>query len=117
MTALAQECGAINLAQGFPNFQIDPQLQQCLVAAANENAHQYAPMPGLVSLREQIALLVANQYKRTVDINEILVTAGATQAIFTTITSFSKTAMRSGEFLIQVTQGSKYTVSKVLLNP
>lgn len=96
MTALAQECGAINLAQGFPNFQIDPQLQQCLVAAANENAHQYAPMPGLVSLREQIALLVANQYKRTVDINEILVTAGATQAIFTTITAL----VHSGEEVI-----------------
>lgn len=71
MTALAQECGAINLAQGFPNFQIDPQLQQCLVAAANENAHQYAPMPGLVTLREQIALLVAKQYGRVVDINEV----------------------------------------------
>ena len=87
MSALAQEYGAINLAQGFPNFQIDAQLQQCLVAAANENAHQYAPMAGLVALREQIALLVAKQYKRTLDIHEILVTAGATQAIFTTITA------------------------------
>jgi methionine aminotransferase len=96
MSALAQECGAINLAQGFPNFPIDPQLQQCLVAAANDNAHQYAPMAGLVSLREQIALLVANQYKRTVDINEILVSAGATQAIFTTITAL----VHSGEEVI-----------------
>ena len=85
MSALAQQCGAINLAQGFPNFEIDPLLQESLIEAANANAHQYAPMAGLVSLREQIAELIAQQYNRTIDISEILVTAGATQAIFTTI--------------------------------
>lgn len=85
MSALAQECGAINLAQGFPNFEIDPLLQECLIEAVNANAHQYAPMAGLVSLRGQIAELIAKQYKRSIDISEILVTAGATQAIFTTI--------------------------------
>lgn len=85
MSALAQECGAINLAQGFPNFEIDSALQDSLIEAANDNAHQYAPMAGLVSLREQIAKLIAQQYSRTIDISEILVTAGATQAIFTTI--------------------------------
>lgn len=87
MSALAAEHGAINLAQGFPNFEIDPLLKECLISAASSNAHQYAPMPGLVSLREQIALLVAKQYGRSVDINGVLVTAGATQAIFTAITA------------------------------
>ncbi len=85
MSALAQECGAINLAQGFPNFEIDSLLQDSLIEAAKANAHQYAPMAGLVSLRDQITKLLAQQYSRTVDISEILVTAGATQAIFTTI--------------------------------
>ena len=85
MSALAQECGAINLAQGFPNFEIDPDLQACLIEAAHSNAHQYAPMAGLISLREHIANLVATQYNRAIDVSEILVTAGATQAIFTTI--------------------------------
>lgn len=85
MSALAQECGAINLAQGFPNFEIDSKLQDCLIAAANANAHQYAPMAGLSSLREQISQLVLKQYKRGIDISDVLVTAGATQAIFTII--------------------------------
>ena len=85
MSALAQECGAINLAQGFPNFGIDAALQDSLIEAAKTNAHQYAPMAGLVYLREQIAKLIAQQYSRTIAISEILVTAGATQAIFTTI--------------------------------
>lgn len=87
MSALAAEHGAINLAQGFPNFEIDTLLKDCIISAANSNAHQYAPMPGLVTLREQISLLVAKQYSRNVNIDEILITAGATQAIFTTITA------------------------------
>jgi methionine aminotransferase len=85
MSALAQECGAINLAQGFPNFDIDPLLQASLIEAARASAHQYAPMAGLVGLREQISNLIAQQYNRSVDVSQILVTAGATQAIFTTI--------------------------------
>lgn len=85
MSALAQECGAINLAQGFPNFEIDTILQDCLIAAANSNAHQYAPMAGLPFLREQIAQLVLKQYNRSIDISDVLLTAGATQAIFTII--------------------------------
>jgi len=96
MSALAQECGAINLAQGFPNFEINPLLQASLIEAANANAHQYAPMAGLVSLRDQITKLIAQQYKRTVDISEILVTAGATQAIFTTIQAL----VHSGEEVV-----------------
>ena len=54
MSALAQECGAINLAQGFPNFDIDSDLQACLIEAAHSNAHQYAPIAGLHDLRDNI---------------------------------------------------------------
>ncbi len=85
MSALAQKHGAINLAQGFPNFPIDPQLQAQLIRVSQENAHQYAPLQGLVTLREKVANLIDRQYKREVDTDEILITAGATQAIFTII--------------------------------
>ena len=85
MSALAQEHGAINLAQGFPNFPIDPILQEQLLRASQENVHQYAPLQGLPVLREKVSGLIARQYKRSVDMHEILITAGATQAIFTTI--------------------------------
>jgi methionine aminotransferase len=85
MSALAQKHGAINLAQGFPNFPIDPQLQAQLVRVSQENAHQYAPLQGLITLREKVAKLIDRQYKREIDSDEILITAGATQAIFTII--------------------------------
>jgi methionine aminotransferase len=85
MSALAVKHNAINLAQGFPNFAIDSQLQNCIIEAANANAHQYAPMAGLPTLREQIAALVEKQYNRSLGPDQVLVTAGATQAIFTAI--------------------------------
>jgi methionine aminotransferase len=85
MSALAQKHGAINLAQGFPNFPIDPQLQAQLVRVSQESTHQYAPLQGLVTLREKVAGLIDRQYKRAVQPDEILITAGATQAIFTII--------------------------------
>ena len=56
MTRLANQHQAINLAQGFPDFDPDPQLQQLVTRAMAESKNQYAPMPGLPSLREQIAL-------------------------------------------------------------
>ncbi len=85
MSMLAQEHGAINLAQGFPNFPIDPLLQEQLAKVVNENVHQYAPLQGLSSLRAQIAALIARQYNRIVGTEDILVSAGATQAIFMAI--------------------------------
>ena len=85
MSALAQEHGAINLAQGFPNFPIDPLLQEQLLRVAQENVHQYAPLQGLPLLRQKISDLVKQQYGRSIESSEVLITAGATQGIFTTI--------------------------------
>jgi methionine aminotransferase len=85
MSALAQQYDAINLAQGFPNFEIDPVLQQHLIEATTAQAHQYAPMPGLLELRNRIVDLLDKQYHRQIDANDVLITAGATQAIYTTI--------------------------------
>lgn len=86
MSKMAMDYQAINLSQGFPNFPVDARLVELLRETALENAHQYAPMAGLPSLLEEIAALTEKSYGRKVDMaTEILVTAGATQAIFTTI--------------------------------
>eukprot|EP01136_Pigoraptor_vietnamica_P040970 Opistho-1_new@13401 len=86
MSKLAAETGAINLSQGFPNFPVDPILLNLLEETARENVHQYMPMPGSPFLLEKIAQLIQKSYDRSVIAhNELLVTAGATQAIFTAI--------------------------------
>lgn len=86
MSKLAAENKAINLSQGFPNFKTDPQLINIIKENAEKDFHQYLPMSGFPSLLEGIASLVYKQYQRNVDPSlNLLVTAGATQAIFTTI--------------------------------
>lgn len=86
MSKLASEHNAINLSQGFPNFPIDPILEEIVKIKASENVHQYAPLVGLPKLLDQISSLVYKQYNRKTDAeSELLVTAGATQAIFTSI--------------------------------
>lgn len=86
MSKMAVDNNAINLSQGFPNFPIDPLLVELLKQKANENIHQYNPMTGNPMLLSEIGLLIERSYQRKVQVeNELLVTAGATQAIFTTI--------------------------------
>src|ERR1700722_3151609 len=88
MSALATEVDAINLSQGFPDFNTSPELIE-LVNNAMKNGHnQYAPMPGVLALREQIAQKTEKLYgaKYNPD-TEITITAGGTQAIFTAITA------------------------------
>ncbi|MDG1428305.1 MAG: methionine aminotransferase [Crocinitomicaceae bacterium] len=86
MSKLAAENKAINLSQGFPNFPIDPALSSILEAQANESVHQYMPMPGSPELLSQVASLIDRQYGRSIsESKELLITAGATQGIFTTI--------------------------------
>jgi methionine aminotransferase len=84
MSKMANDYQAINLAQGFPNFPVDEGLIQLLQETSTENAHQYAPMAGHPLLLQEIAILTEKSYGRTVNpTTEVLVTAGATQAIFT----------------------------------
>ena len=86
MSKLALETNAINLSQGFPNFPIDPLLANILKEQAGKNTHQYAPMPGNTHLMVEIGKLIKQSYQRDIEIeSELLVCAGATQAIFTTI--------------------------------
>jgi len=93
MSKMAMEHNAINLAQGFPNFPVNERLLELTQETIRENSHQYAPMAGHPLLLDQLALLTNNSYGRVVDPNsEILVTAGATQAIFTTIQALIHTS-------------------------
>jgi methionine aminotransferase len=85
MSKMASEFNAINLAQGFPNFEIDPKLKEFFYSSLEENVHQYAPMAGQALLIDEIINLTSSQYKRKINSTNVLVTAGATQAIFTTI--------------------------------
>ena len=86
MSKLAAECGAINLSQGFPDFPIDEKLSDLVNTAMRNGHNQYAPMPGLPSLREAIANKVERLYGYHYDPDtEVTVTSGGTQAIFTAI--------------------------------
>ncbi len=92
MSALAKEHNAINLSQGFPNFESDQKLINLVSKAMKKGYNQYAPMMGTSELREAIASKFENLYQSTYNsASEIIVTAGATQAIFTIISAFIKT--------------------------
>jgi methionine aminotransferase len=92
MSQLANEHGAINLSQGFPNFPVDSQLTDILKNIAADNIHQYAPMGGYPPLQIKIAELVNRQYHRIIHpSDEVLITAGATQAIFAIIQALVNT--------------------------
>ena len=86
---LARQHSAIDLSQGFPNFEADPQLIALVGEAMQEGHNQYAPMPGYYGLREAISEKIQNLHDHYYHPeNEITVTVGATQAIFTAITAF-----------------------------
>ena len=88
MSALAAETGAINLSQGFPDFDTSPELIELVNNAMHQGHNQYAPMPGVMALREQIAYKTEKLYGAVYNPDtEITITAGGTQAIFTAITA------------------------------
>jgi len=88
MSALAQQHNAINLSQGFPDFDGPSYLQERLAYHVSQGANQYAPMIGVAPLREAIARKTAELYGYTPDVNsEITVTTGATEALYAAITA------------------------------
>jgi methionine aminotransferase len=97
MSKLAADCGAINLSQGFPDFQAEPALFEAVTRAMNDGRNQYPPMAGLPELRQAIAGKVESLHGARYDADhEITVTAGATQALFTAIAAF----VRGGDEVI-----------------
>ncbi len=88
-TRLANEHKAINLSQGFPDFDCDPALVDAVTRAMREGHNQYAPMPGVLALREGIAAKVEQLYGPRYDpTTEVVVTSGATAGLFATLTTF-----------------------------
>ncbi len=88
MSALANEHGALNLSQGFPNYDCSDRLKMLVENYMRLGYNQYAPMPGVPSLRERIAEKVQHLYGANVNADtEITITAGATQALYCAITA------------------------------
>jgi methionine transaminase len=86
MSALASSHDAVNLGQGFPDFECDPKLLDAVNAAMRAGHNQYPPMPGIAALREAVAAKIEALYGARYDAgSEITVTAGATQAIITAV--------------------------------
>ena len=86
MSRRAHELGALNLGQGFPDYDIDPKLTELVAAAMTQGHNQYAPMEGLLWLRERIAAKLLAVYGLPFDPEwEITVTLGATEGIFSAI--------------------------------
>lgn len=97
MSNLARENDAINLSQGFPGFDCNPKLIELVNKHLRTGNNQYAPMPGVMHLREKIAEKTEGLYSLKYDPEtEITITAGATQAIFTAISAL----VREGEEVI-----------------
>lgn len=86
MSRRARELGALNLGQGYPDYDIDPRLSELIAEAMRAGYNQYAPMEGVPVLRERIAAKLLASYALTSDPDgEITITLGATEAIFSAI--------------------------------
>ncbi|MBE0640426.1 MAG: aminotransferase class I/II-fold pyridoxal phosphate-dependent enzyme, partial [Bacteroidales bacterium] len=97
MSQLASQHHAVNMAQGFPDFPVSPELIALVNKYMMEGRNQYAPMPGVPELRRAIVAKVKATYEVEYDWeSEVTITAGATQAIFTAITAF----VRDGDQVI-----------------
>jgi len=88
MSKMANDFNAINLSQGFPDFPVSEELINLVNYYMNKGANQYAPMPGLPALRNEVANVIGKTYNQKIDADsEITVTSGATEALFATITA------------------------------
>ncbi|MDE1167194.1 MAG: pyridoxal phosphate-dependent aminotransferase [Pseudomonas sp.] len=92
MSQLAAQTGALNLSQGFPDFDGPQALRDAVARHIADGHNQYAPMTGLPALREQVAAKIARSYGRTVNADtEVTITPGATQGIFCAIQAVIRT--------------------------
>ena len=88
MSRLAEEHGAINLSQGFPDFDCAPELVEAVTRSMQEGHNQYAPMLGIYALRQALSRKIELLYGRRYDpATEITITSGATEGIFSTLTA------------------------------
>lgn len=94
MSRRAADEGALNIGQGFPDYPIDPRLAEALLTVVAEGRNQYAPMEGVLELRQEIARKLQATYGLRIDpIHEVTVTCGGTEALYDAI----QTALRPGD--------------------
>lgn len=113
MSELATDCEAINLSQGFPSFDCSPELTRLIHQYMKRGFNQYAPMPGVAALRERIAEKTAAHYR--VDYHpedEITITTGATEAIFSAIS----TVVNKGDEVMVIEPAYDSYVPAIMLN-
>ena len=113
MSALASEFGAINLGQGFPDFEMDEQLAELAAKAIGTGYNQYAPMAGWMPLRESIAEKINLLYKNMVSpADEITITPGGSYAIYTAFT----TILQPGDEVILFEPAYDSYIPNILVN-
>ena len=113
MSQLANEHGAINLSQGFPDFDCSDKLKSLVEYYIKKGHNQYAPMPGIMPLREAIAEKTESLYAAVYNPDtEITVSAGATEALFSAITAF----VREGDEVIVFEPAYDSYVPAILLS-
>ncbi|MEN9884977.1 MAG: hypothetical protein RLZZ420_2194 [Bacteroidota bacterium] len=113
MSALASEFGAINLGQGFPDFEMDEQLAELAAKAIGTGYNQYAPMAGWMPLRESIAEKINLLYKNIVSpADEITITPGGSYAIYTAFT----TILQPGDEVILFEPAYDSYIPNILVN-
>jgi methionine aminotransferase len=113
MTNLANACGAINLSQGFPEFDPHPNLKELVSKYIQDGHNQYAPMQGVMALRERIAEKLRCLHKADYDpATEITVTSGATEALFAAISA----VVHSGDEVIIVEPAYDCYIPMITLN-
>lgn len=97
MTGLANQYGAINLSQGFPEFDTPEFLKRRLADYVQQGVNQYAPSAGIAPLQQQISALVKRRYQANINADDMVtMTSGATEALFVAIQSIT----RSGDEII-----------------
>ncbi len=113
MSKLASENQAVNLSQGFPDFNLDPKLIESVSQAMKNGYNQYAPMPGLIDLRNILAEKTEKSYQIKYDAEtEVTITSGATEAIYSAISAF----VREGDEVLVFTPAYDCYDPAVILN-
>ena len=113
MSRLAADCGAINLSQGFPDFDCDPALVDAVARHMREGRNQYAPMQGVLPLREAIAAKFVHSQQAQYDPEtEITVTSGGTEALFDAVAA----VVRPGDEVVVIEPCYDSYVPAVRLN-
>src|SRR5688500_15175974 len=113
MSGLATEYNAVNLGQGFPDFEMNEELMSLVAKAMKDGYNQYAPMPGWMPLRERLAEKIHSLYNLAVEPSkEITITPGGTYAIYCSLTAI----LHPGDEVIVMQPNYDSYVPNIIIN-